>query len=204
MTDTHHLIDLLRHGQPAGGDRFRGVQDDPLSELGWQQMRASVNGVAPWDVVVTSPLRRCAEFSAELAARHGIALETEPRLAELAFGEWEGKSYAEVRRLEPAAWQAFFDDPLNNTPPGGEKMTDFCARIDAAWDELLERHRGRHLLLVCHGAVMRVIYRRILRMPMASLFSIEVPYASLGRIRRHPDGDRLVFHRAPAPELGGD
>ena len=29
-------IDLIRHGQPLGGDRFRGQLDDPLSEAGWQ------------------------------------------------------------------------------------------------------------------------------------------------------------------------
>ena len=79
------------------------MKDDPLSETGWQQMRASVNEMAPWDVVVTSPLRRCADFAAELAMRHDLLVETEPRLAELAFGEWEGKSYDEVKQEEPAA-----------------------------------------------------------------------------------------------------
>ena len=197
MPDKDHFIDLLRHGQPVGGHRFRGVQDDPLSEEGWRQMRASVNDTAPWDVVVTSPLRRCAEFATELCERHGLTLHTEPRLAELAFGEWEGRSYDEIKHAEPEAWQAFFEDPINNTPPGGEKMADFCARIDAVWDGLLERHKGEHVLVVCHGAVMRVIYRRLLAMPMSSLFSIEVPYACLTRIRRHPEGDRLVFHRSP-------
>ena len=74
MIEEPHYIDLLRHGQPDGGDRFRGVRDDPLSETGWQQMRTSVNEMASWDVVVTSPLRRCADFAAELCERHGITL----------------------------------------------------------------------------------------------------------------------------------
>ena len=156
MTKTPHFIDLLRHGQPAGGDRFRGVQDDPLSETGWQQMRESVNGMSPWDVVVTSPLRRCAEFAAELSERHGLMVETEPRLAELAFGEWEGKSYDEVKPADPAAWQAFFADPVNHTPPGGEIMEAFCDRIDSAWGEIAERPKCRHVLVVCHGPFMRV------------------------------------------------
>lgn len=197
MTEEPHFIDLLRHGQPAGGHRFRGVQDDPLSETGWQQMRASVKEMAPWDVVVTSPLRRCADFATELCERHAIMLETEPRLAELAFGEWEGKSYDEVKQSAPVAWQAFFDDPVNNPPPGGEEMLVFCDRIAAAWNDIVEMHKGRHILVVCHGAVMRVIYQRILHMPINSLFLIEVPYACLTRIRRHPEGDRLVFHRSP-------
>ena len=195
MTITSHFIDLLRHGQPAGGDRFRGVQDDPLSEIGWQQMRDSVQGMSGWDVVVSSPLKRCAEFAAELAEQYGLDLEIKADFAELAFGDWEGRSYEEIKQSAPQAWQAFFEDPINNTPPGGEPMADFCQRIDAAWDELLEQYKGRHVLVVCHGAVMRVIYRRILNTPMSSLFSIEVPYACLSRIRRHPEGDRLVFHR---------
>lgn len=195
MTTNPHFIDLLRHGKPAGGDRFRGVQDDPLSETGWQQMRTSVGEMAPWDVVVTSPLCRCAAFATELSMRHGLTVETEPRLAELAFGEWEGKSYEQVKQEQPEAWQAFFDDPANNTPPGGEEMAAFFDRIDAAWDDLVERHNGKHILVVCHGAVMRAIYRRILGMPISSLFLIEVPYACLTRIRCHPEGNRLVFHR---------
>lgn len=197
MTPPNHFIDLLRHGQPAGGDRFRGVQDDPLSDTGWQQMRASVKDMAGWDVIVSSPLRRCAAFATELADHHSLEIETDHRLAELAFGEWEGKSYEEVKRKQPKAWQAFFEDPVNNTPPGGEKMTDFCDRIDAAWEDLVERYKGKHVLVICHGAVMRTIYRRLLNMPMSSLFSIEVPYACLTRIRRHSEGDRLVFHRSP-------
>ena len=197
--DSSHFIDLLRHGQPEGGDRFRGVLDDPLSDLGWAQMRAGVEGTIPipWDRIITSPLRRCAEFSAELAERHGLPLEIEPRLAELAFGAWEGKSYQELREEDAAALQTFFANPTAYTPPGGEKLLEFCARVDAAWDDLLARHQGQHMLIVCHGAVMRAIYRRILHLPLHAFFRLEVPYACLTRIRRHPEGDRLVFHRAP-------
>lgn len=196
-----HFIDLLRHGQPEGGSRFRGTRNDPLSELGWRQMRASVAGDAPWEVVVTSPLLRCAEFAAEVTERHTLPLETDPGFSELAFGEWEGRRYDEMMKTNPEGFRAFFTDPLNNTPPGGEPLLDFSERIHTAWDALLERHAGRHVLLISHGAVMRVIYRRILGAPLENLFRIEVPYACLTRIRRHPEGDRLVFHRGPEAGL---
>jgi alpha-ribazole phosphatase/probable phosphoglycerate mutase len=192
-----HFIDLIRHGQPEGGDRFRGTRDDPLSETGWRQMRASTRDEIPWERIVTSPLLRCAEFAAELAEQRGIPLETDAGFAELAFGEWEGLSFEELSASDPAALHAFFSDPVNNTPPGGEPMLLFRDRIQTAWEGLLNRHAGRHVLLVCHGAVMRVIYHRILANPLDSLFRIEVPYACLTRIRRHPGGDRIVFHRGP-------
>ena len=115
MASDEGFIDLLRHGQPEGGDRFRGLQDDPLSATGWQQMRAAVGDAAPWDGIVTSPLRRCAEFAAELAQRHELPLETEPRLHELAFGEWEGRAYSELQESEPEALQAFFRDCVSRS-----------------------------------------------------------------------------------------
>ena len=49
------VIDLLRHGEPLGGRRYRGQRDDPLSEQGWRQMRASVGGYREWQAVVSSP-----------------------------------------------------------------------------------------------------------------------------------------------------
>ena len=43
---TETIIDLIRHGEPVGGQRLRGAQDDPLSALGWQQMRESVDYIS--------------------------------------------------------------------------------------------------------------------------------------------------------------
>ena len=42
-------IDLIRHGEPVGGKKFRGSTDDPLSELGWQQMTAAVASTTEWE-----------------------------------------------------------------------------------------------------------------------------------------------------------
>jgi broad specificity phosphatase PhoE len=54
---------LLRHGEPEGGRLYRGnLLDDPLSEKGWQQMQASVNG-KHWDFIATSPMARCQAFA---------------------------------------------------------------------------------------------------------------------------------------------
>ncbi len=57
---TSTQTDLLRHDEPVGGRRYRGRTDDPLSEVGWRQMRAAVDGYSAWRATVTSPLKRCA------------------------------------------------------------------------------------------------------------------------------------------------
>ncbi len=193
-TDQSHFIDLLRHGEPEGGDRFRGIQDDPLSNTGWGQMRSAVKGAAPWDLIISSPLLRCAEFASELAGNLDLPMQLEPGLQELAFGQWEGMSYREMRETRPGAMEAFFHDPLNNQPAGSEPLAECQARVHATWDKLKDRHAGQHILLVAHGAVIRLIYSRVLNIPLQSIFQVEVPYACISRIRCHPEGDRMVFH----------
>ena len=63
-------LDYLRHGQPIGGQRFRGNGiDDPLSGLGWRQMRETAAAIGSWQRVITSPMQRCAAFAEWLATQ---------------------------------------------------------------------------------------------------------------------------------------
>jgi alpha-ribazole phosphatase/probable phosphoglycerate mutase len=191
-------VDLLRHGEPVGGRKYRGQTDDPLSEKGWQQMRAAVGDHCPWTAIVTSSLSRCAAFACELATRHGRPLEIEPRLVELGFGAWEGRTAEELNRDIPGQVTRFLSDPLGNRPPDAETLVDFRARVLAAWSDLLARHAGRHVLVVGHAGIIRLIVGEILGTPLDRLFRLHVPSAGLSRIvieRR--DGftlPRLVFH----------
>lgn len=177
------VIDLLRHGEPEGGARFRGHLDDPLSVAGWAQMRGAAGKGGAWDVVVTSPLRRCADFAVELAARLEVPLESDTRLREIGFGAWEGLTAEQIAAREPEALARFWHDPARHAPPGGEALADFEKRVAAAWDELLQRHAGRRVLLVCHGGVIRLILARVLDMPRTGLFRLNVPFASTSRVR---------------------
>ncbi|HHO59588.1 MAG TPA: histidine phosphatase family protein, partial [Thiotrichales bacterium] len=59
-------IDVIRHGEPEGGRRYRGHSvDDPLTEKGWLQMRSAVPENPPWQHIISSPLVRCLDFSRE-------------------------------------------------------------------------------------------------------------------------------------------
>lgn len=191
-------LDLLRHGEPVGGSRYRGQIDDPLSDKGWAQMRAAVGDAHPWDRIISSPLTRCSDFARELAARHTLPLDMEPRLMELGFGEWEGRTTAELMRTDADILARFWRDPLHHTPPGGETLPAFQTRVVDAWNDLLAQHRGRHLLLVCHAGVIRLLLSHALGMPLAHMFRIQVANASLSRLRvdHHPEGllPQLIFH----------
>ena len=190
-------VDLLRHGEPEGGQKFRGAIDDPLSALGWEQMRTVVGNYQAWDAVISSPLIRCAAFARELTGRIDKPLTITGGFSELSFGIWEGRAVAEVNAADAQALGQFWRDPVGHPIPQGEPVADFDRRIGAAWDGLLRDYQGQHVLLVAHGGVIRMILRRLLDMPLHRIWRIEVPYAAISRIRRHCDPEaepHLVFH----------
>lgn len=192
------MIDLMRHGEPEGGPRYRGHIDHPLSESGWQQMRAQLGDSLPWQQIITSPLLRCAAFAEELARETDLPLAYEPRLMEINFGDWEGKTAAELEEQDKQAFYAFYDDPLNNTPPCGESLAAFQNRICAAWLDIQHQYQQRHVLVVTHGGSIRIILAQVLNMPLEAIFRLDVPYAAISRIQLLGKGlqqqAQLKFH----------
>jgi alpha-ribazole phosphatase/probable phosphoglycerate mutase len=187
-------LDLMRHGEPVGGRRYRGQIDDPLSEKGWAQMRAAVGELAPWDRIVSSPLLRCRAFAEGLASAHGLPLTLDERLKEVGFGAWEGKTAAEIEEDAPGTLARFKADPVNMRPGGAEPLADFHARVADGLGDLLAQHAGEHLLLVGHAGVIRMAFAWALHVPLAHAYRIEVASASLTRLRFDEDRASLIFH----------
>ncbi len=191
MTTT---LDLMRHGEPVGGRRYRGQIDDPLSEKGWKQMQAAVGNQVPWTRIVSSPLLRCRAFAEMLAERHGLPLELDPRLQESGFGIWEGKTAAEIEQEAPGTLARFKADPLHARPAGAEPLPAFQARVAASLDAILAQHRNQHVLIVGHAGVIRMALSWVLHIPLQQTYRIEVPGASLTRLRFSGERASLVFH----------
>lgn len=192
------IIDLIRHGEPVGGRKYRGQTDDPLSEKGWLQMRTAVGEHRPWQTILTSPLLRCSEFAKELAARHQLPLHTDPRLMEIGFGAWEGKTSAELKATDPDILLRFWQDPVTHQPAGAEPVQAFHDRIVAAWQDILTQYAEQHSLIVCHAGVIRMSLVHLLGMPIPHVFRIQVGNASITRIELETyQGQwfpRLIFH----------
>lgn len=198
-------LDLMRHGEPVGGRKYRGQIDDPLSEKGWAQMQAAVGASAfgepvPWTRIVSSPLLRCRAFAETLADRHGLPLSLDERLMEVGFGAWEGKSAAEIEQDAPGTLERFKVDPVNARPAGAEPLADFHARVAAGLEDLLAQHAGQHVLLVGHAGVMRMALAWALHIPLEHAYRIEVASASLTRLRFDSGRASLIFHGSPRAE----
>ncbi len=175
-------VDLLRHGEPEGGQRFRGTLDDPLSAAGWAQLQAATAQGA-WDRIVCSPLRRCREFAEVLAQQRDLECRIEADFREISFGLWEGLTSAQVEADYGVALYRFWQDPVAYPPPQGEPVAAFSARVEAAWQRLVADAQGQRVLVVTHGGTIAMLLRGVLGMPLSHSWRVRMGYAGLARLR---------------------
>jgi alpha-ribazole phosphatase len=173
-------IDLLRHGETVRAGAFCGRTDVPLSKHGWAQMWAATSD-RHWATVVSSPLRRCADFARALARRCAVPLRLDERWREMDFGEWENRTATELLANDPQRLAAFWDDPWHHPPPGGERLAAVQARVLAAWTQIVAERQPT--LIVTHGGPMRVIHCHRTRHPIKRLLDLPLPYAARRRLQ---------------------
>jgi alpha-ribazole phosphatase len=146
---------LIRHPQPevATGICY-GSTDLPVSEQESHRALAALPALPPDAPLYASPLRRCSEFAALLAAARGFAsVMHDARLAEMDFGAWEMRAWNDIPRTEIDAWAA---DPAGYCPTGGESVTQVAQRVRAFMADL----RGLKLeqaVVVCHAGTIRLL-----------------------------------------------
>ncbi|MCW2270219.1 histidine phosphatase family protein [Pseudomonas sp. JUb96] len=188
------IIDLLRHGETELAGGLRGSLDDALTAKGWEQMHAAIAGKGPWDALVSSPLQRCARFAVTLGGQWQLPVQWAPGLQELHFGEWEGRSAADLMLTHEQQLGQFWADPYSYTPPGGEPVSAFALRVQAAVAQLQRAYAGQHVLLVTHGGVMRLLLALARGLPREQLLQVEVGHGALCRLQVHADGTLREAH----------
>lgn len=190
MPDT--IVDLIRHGEPAGGQRYRGHRvDDPLTEKGWSQMWNSVGEYQKWTHIITSPLQRCNAFALSLGKRLNIPVIVESRFKEVGFGLWEGLSHDEIRNNRAEEFQAFITDPVNCRPQGAEPLDTFLQRVNLAYEDIIELNQNHHYLIVAHAGVIRAIIARTAHLAPSGFYRIKISNGGVTRIRHTTTGPIL-------------
>ncbi|WP_392670104.1 bifunctional RNase H/acid phosphatase [Streptomyces sp. LN785] len=187
---------LLRHGETAltPEKRFSGSggSDPELSAVGRHQAERVAESLAARGTIqeiISSPLRRCRQTAATVAARLGLTVEIDEALRETDFGAWEGLTFAEVRERYGADLDAWLGS--TRTPPtgGGESFAEVARRVSGARDRLTARHAGRTVLLVTHVTPIKTLVRLALGAPPESLFRMELSAASLSAVAYYADGN---------------
>lgn len=153
---------VVRHGETEHNRRrlMQGLRiDAPLNERGAEQARALGARFVdvPLDAIYVSPLIRARQTADEVIRLHpGVPVHVEPDLAEMSWGEMEGRSIDEVAdelRAFAAEWRrGRFDRRVG----GGESILDVKRRADQVIAHLVAAHQGQQVLVVTHGRFLRV------------------------------------------------
>lgn len=174
-------IDVIRHGEPVGGRRYRGHGvDDPLTDTGWQQMWDAIAGRSNWQHVISSPLSRCLAFAQQLSKKLQTGYSIDERFREIGFGTWEGLTPDEIHATDAEALERFYRDPIRNRPEGAEPLEAFSRRVWDAYSDAARKHHGQNILIVGHAGVIRAISANILGMKLDHVYSnLKIEYGGI-------------------------
>ncbi|MFI5767452.1 bifunctional RNase H/acid phosphatase [Streptomyces sp. NPDC051658] len=190
---------LLRHGETAltPEKRFSGSggSDPELSATGRHQAERIAQALAARgtiEEIVSSPLRRCRETAAAVAARLGLEVRIEDGLRETDFGAWEGLTFAEVRERHGHDLDAWLASAKAAPTGGGESFAEVARRVGATRDRLTTRYAGRTVLLVTHVTPIKTLVRLALGAPPEAMFRMELSAASVSAVAYYADGNASV------------
>ena len=174
-------IILVRHGHVdwIAPERFRGRAELALSDLGRQQARALANYIAKtWrlDAIYTSPLGRCRDTSAAIAAPFRLEPRVADALCDIDYGEWQGLTREQAKERWPDEIELWFRAPHLAVIPGGETLPVLLSRAAAALRKILRVHNSGTVVLVGHDSVNRVLL----------LFALELPLWKYWHLRQDP------------------
>ena len=151
------LVYLIRHGESEANSGTGVAGDSPLSARGIAQAERLRDRLAETreiagDVLITSPLQRALRTAEILAPTLGLPLTLEPELVERRVGVAFGVHVDDVRARWPQP--DYVADPGAAWAPDAETPITFQARVSRELARLLELHRGKTVVMVCHAGVI--------------------------------------------------
>ncbi len=179
---------LVRHPTPdvAKGICY-GRLDLKVVETDAQILHAKLTGVLPLDAhLYSSPLIRCAGTANALHAAGWPEPVIDERLAEMHFGDWEGKAWNDIERAQIDAWAA---DIVNFCPPGGESVRDVAKR---ALEFIAALSFEQDCILITHAGVMQVLNKLLLKQPLDNFSGNKLDYGAVLILERSTDSTGIV------------
>ena len=165
---------LVRHGETADNIRMRylGVSDVPLTANGKREARRAAAALSklPIRAIISSPMRRAVDTAAIIHAASGAELRLDARLAEGSFGNWEGRTRAEVLGLgqQDAELLARWESDPACAPPGGESIQSIQERVVRLAEELTGEFPDSSVAMVSHVGPIKALLAAVMEIPLQS------------------------------------
>ena len=154
-----HLF-LVRHGQTQynAERRYLGALDPELNATGVLQA-TDLRAVLPaaLDAIVCSPLRRARQTADIVCRGRGWAPIVQTAFRERHVGVFEGLTQMEAQLQFPELWAHNITRQWHSAPTGGETIAEVVERVTAGLRVLSVQYAGKHVALVAHGFVAKVL-----------------------------------------------
>ncbi|WP_257346878.1 histidine phosphatase family protein [Pseudalkalibacillus decolorationis] len=150
------VIALFRHGVTEDNTRkaYCGWTDSPLCS---EELTRIPPFHTSYNSYFSSDLTRCKQTSNLLFPNATPILI--PELREMHFGQWEGKTYSDLKELKE--YQEWISNPVTYSPPEGESFKNFTDRIEHGLGKvvhsLIQQPHTHSAAIVTHGGVIRYI-----------------------------------------------
>ena len=189
-------IIAIRHGETAWNvdTRIQGHLDVSLNDVGlWQASQvARALMDEPIVAIYASDLLRAWQTAQAIASVAGCPLSAHVGLRERGFGEFEGRTYAEIEAIWPEMSLQWRRREPEWAPPGGESLATMRARVLQTVNTLAAQHLGGQIVLVAHGGVMDILYRLATGQELQAPRAWQLGNAAINRLLWTPEGLTLV------------
>ncbi|MFP4604010.1 MAG: alpha-ribazole phosphatase [Bacteroidales bacterium] len=171
------VIYLIRHTKPdVPEETFYGQADVDVIKKNFVEQSARIQTKLPLektDLIISSPLQRCLKLAKEIQSNQKI--DTDPRIKELNFGDWELKKWNSTDRTKMQEWTENF---TKMPAPNGESHLQLYNRSVEFWNELLSKQLTT-VGIITHAGVIRSLLAFMLDMPLEKSFSIKLHYGEM-------------------------
>jgi alpha-ribazole phosphatase len=167
---------LVRHPQPMikPGICYGRTDVAVAPKERAQLLPTLISGLPKAVPVYSSPLKRCSELAADVAAALDCGEPIlDPRLAEMDFGAWEMRAWSDIPRSEIDAWT---EDLTGYRPGGAENVLEFTWRVRAFLDDVLCSGE-KSAIVICHIGTIRLLsaWQRALPIADTALHAARTP-----------------------------
>lgn len=187
---------IVRHGETDWNldKRIQGHQDIPLNPSGRRQALALGAGLTGhgFQAVHASDLQRAWQTARLIGECLGLPIQPAPGLRERHYGVLQGLTAAEIAARYPEFRTRYQTRDRACDFGGGESLVTFAERMFATIQALVAGHPGQTLLLVSHGGVLDLCYRRASGRDLSAPRDFVIPNGAINWFEAGPDGWRLL------------
>lgn len=147
-------VNLIRHGKTLSNDKHLYISKTDEELLKSEERKLLKRSYPPCDLLFTSGLKRC-DKTAEIIYKKNDIIKV-PLLCELDFGDFEGKSYDDLK--DNPVYREWIDAKGMTSPPNGEDRLAFVNRVIKGFNEVLARAKEeKEISLVVHGGTIMAL-----------------------------------------------